>query len=198
MRAHRDSYTRLASSIYHWEDPILTGYLFWTLLMFVTILVIVINVTPWLILLRAVGILLLGPHMYFVGRYQCRKMFEEVMTEERYQMASESEAKCIFDEAYKVELAPLEERERRQAMAVSKAIQKRSVQAKHDAEREQILVAAAYLETVPGMRSFADKYRSLPLMESSCSVELPPLQRPRPSNEMQEPRMSSRTGVELV
>ena len=48
------------------------------------------QVTPWLLLLRLAGALLLGPHMYFVGRHRRRAAYRSMMLERHYQVRVEA------------------------------------------------------------------------------------------------------------
>lgn len=201
-------YVRFAASVFHWEDTGLTGWLFGAVLLLALLLVVVINITPWRLLLRLVGVALLGPHMFFVGRKRRLELHEEAILERRYQAAGRSEAQEIFDHYYQLELAVMLKKEGELAAAeMSRTQQTSSEEAEREATRLELLRSAAFTETIPGMRSFYDKFHSLPELDQSSAVEATPLNAPstpcpleaHPANSRSEaPSTRARVSLEMM
>ena len=131
--------------------------------------------TPWLLLLRIAGALLLGPHMYFVGRHRRRVAYQEMMLERRYQAATEAEAQQIFREHMEARLAKVVQEEEAAAAAASRKAGKSAEAQEREKARRAMLLAAPYTLSIPGLRPFTDKYPSLPVVESAAATALQPL-----------------------
>jgi len=169
-------YVRFAYSVYQWEDPVLTGWLFGALLLLAAVLVVVVDVMPWLLLLRLAGVLIFGPHMFFIGRVRRRKAYQEWALETRYQAASDSEARAIFDECYEAELAKIVKKEEKEAAAAAKKAAKRKpADVAREAERKELLRVAPFTESIPGVRTYEEKSPSLPLVDCSSATAMAPI-----------------------
>jgi hypothetical protein len=89
-------YLRATTRVLTWADTIVTAWLYFGLV----ILTVLLALVPWAPVchlgLRALGALVLGPHMHLVGRYLDRRADEEQKEEEAYAAADSAGKEAIL------------------------------------------------------------------------------------------------------
>lgn len=144
---------RAMRRLLNWDDRILT---FWAACSLV-IATILLAIIPWAIViyysLRLVGILLFGPHMYFVGKHWQKQTAEEERAEKEFQELSE---------AGKVELLA-EHRARMMAEHKQRLDEERRDMLEDNRQLEEYLRSNRYTMAIDTMRGSSNlKYRALP------------------------------------
>ena len=144
---------RAMRRLLNWDDRILT---FWAACSLV-IATILLAIIPWAIViyysLRLVGVLLFGPHMYFVGKHWQKQTAEEERAEKEFQELSEEG---------KVELLA-EHRARMMAEHKQRLDEERRDMLEDNRQLEEYLRSNRYTMAIDTMRGSSNlKYRALP------------------------------------
>ena len=156
---------RSVRRVFAWDDPYITTHVSLCLL-FLTLVLVVI---PWGPVLhwgaRLVGILLFGPHMFFVGKLVDKWAAEEKAKEVRYQEGNgETRRKMLAElrEEKEKELAELV----KNATATDRTEQQKKATEFLEANRNNLAVR-------PTRLTGRFRFRSTPILDRSCAIESP-------------------------
>ena len=142
-------YVRMLRGIYRWEDPTLTGWLCAGLLgascVLLPVMLLIIPRVPWVWLLRAGGLVLLGPHMLLVDAWLRRRAREAHESEERWQSATEGEAAAMLE----AEVAPREAAEVAEEDRRARERWKTEEDRERDATARSVIAASRHVLEVP-------------------------------------------------
>ena len=171
---------RFVNSLLHWEDTALTSWLYLALM----VLGVVLAVLPWHFLImwtgRIVGVVLFGPHMWFVGRY-----LEKQAEKEQERQRAIAEGRLPPDEVTAAEKE--KEKKEKEAAAAAAEREKKAKGAKgaeeeskakarrqRELERKKLLENARYTFEVTSVRAMLSKFRDRPDARKSFATPIDP------------------------
>ena len=144
-------YVRMLRGIYRWEDPTLTGWLCAGLLgascVLLPVMLLIIPRVPWVWLLRAGGLVLLGPQMLLVDAWLRRRAREAHEREERWQSATDGEAAAMLE----AEVAPREAAEVAEEDRRARERWKTEEDRERDATARSVIAASRHVRGARGV-----------------------------------------------
>ena len=167
---------RALAGVLSWDDPALSAWLCATCVL----LAAVLPLLPWLFIARAVGILLLGPHMWVYGRRQRAALAEAQAKAAREAAAPEESPEQLAKryvaaadprerlEMLRAEMAKRDEAQQKEAKAAEDAA--RALPYAEHAERRYAYGGGQHLMlTVPGSRVTYRRFATAPdHLRSGC------------------------------